>query len=208
MSNYVLNVETREKMGKGNARRYRRDGKVPAVVYGHDAENQKYIVDVKDWSTLLHAEAQLIDLQVDGKTVETVVMKEMQYDYLKDQHIHIDFQIVKKGEKLTTSISVKSEGVPLGIAAGGIIEQQMHEVEIECLPKDLPTEFIVDISNLDVGDSCFAKDLVLPEGVSLVTGDTHIVFYIAKQAKVEVVATTEGEEGEEATDATEEGKDS
>ncbi len=138
MGNYVLSVDTRDKIGKGNARRLRRDEKIPAVVYGHDAESKKYTIKVNDWKTLVNAEAQLIDLQVEGKTVNLVIVQDVQYDYLKSQYIHIDFQIVKMDEKLTTSISIKGDGDPAGLSVGGILEQQMHELEIECLPKDLP----------------------------------------------------------------------
>ena len=166
-------AEIREDVGKGASRRLRRNGKVPAVIYGGHRDPVALTVEQRE---LLHAAeneafyASVLEIQVsDGRTQQAVV-RDMQRHPFKPIIMHIDFMRVSAEEILRMSVPlhfVGEERSPAGKASGVVIQHQMTEVEIAALPKDLPEYLSVDLSQMKAGDVVMLSDIVLPEGVSL-----------------------------------------
>lgn len=204
-TNYELAVETRSELGKGAVGRARKAGKIPAVIYSRGAENAPLFVNAKEWEALSKHDFNLLTL-LNGKKKTAAVVKEIQSNQLKSQVVHIDFQEVKMNEKITASIPVRhTHGEAAGVSKGGTLEQVVHEIEVKCLPGDLPEHLEVDVTALQVGDSLHVGDIVLPEKVELMTDAELVVFHIAKPISEES-GSAEGEEGE-AAEAVEEAEE-
>lgn len=213
--NFKLKAHLREGTGKGVARKLRREGNVPAVVYGHEFEPVHVFVNEKEIKHLLQAEAKLVDLTIEGKKKPVpVIIKEVDTDPIKDNILHVDFQKVRLDETVTTSVPVVLVGEEecVGVRMGGIIQHGLREIEIECLPKDLPSHIEVDISKLEIGDGIKVGDLNLPEGVTTTADPEEQVVIIVppaileeeieaaeekEAAEVPTVAETEKEESPE-----------
>jgi len=191
---YVLTAKDRSETGSGFCRRHRKQGLVPAVMYCRGKENVNFFVDVKEIQTAVRADAKLIDLKKPNGDLSKALIKEIQEDFLKGVVIHVDFQEVRMDEAIRSTVLVHAlaGSVPVGLAAGGILEQPTHELEIECLPGDLPELIEVDISALGIDQSIQVKDLILPKGVKAVSDAHSVVFHVALQAaEVEAAKTAE-----------------
>jgi large subunit ribosomal protein L25 len=166
MSTIGLEAQPREETGKGISRRLRREGLVPAVMYGV-GEPQPLAVPRKETVRLLTREGGdhgLIELKV-GKTKKGVVVRDYQLDPVTGDLIHLDFLEVQKGHRLTVTVGIELVGeTPPGVRAQGILQHQMHEIELDCLPDQIPDVIQVDASHLEIGDSIHVSDLKLPEG--------------------------------------------
>lgn len=198
---FKLEAETREEAGKGPVRRLRSKGEIPAVLYGLGVESHSLKVRKEDLTEALHTEAGanvLIDLQVaDGKKKEShlVMIKEIQRHPFKEQIFHVDFMKVARDEKVTTkvSIAVKGEEETPGLKAGGTLQHNIWEVEVECLPADMPDHLYVDISMMEIGDHLRVSDLVTPAGVTIMTDadDTILTVLAPRVLEVEVPEVVE-----------------
>lgn len=200
-----LKVELRDNVGKEINKKYRREGIVPGVLYSpHDKENLLFKVEAIDLSKLLSAKSHgLIDLEIDDgkeKVSRLAIIKDVQYNSLKKQIIHVDFYGVTLKEKLTTEVDIELIGESIGVKDGGILQVELRKVEIECLPSNVPDSIIVDISNLKVGDHVSVGGMEVPEGVKALTELDRIVVAVVPPAKIEEVVEEEEEEieGEEA----------
>lgn len=205
-----LKVELRDNVGKEINKKYRREGIVPGVLYSpHDKENLLFKVEAIDLSKLLSAKSHgLIDLEIDDgkeKVSRLAIIKDVQYNSLKKQIIHVDFYGVTLKEKLTTEVDIELIGESIGVKDGGILQVELRKVEIECLPSDVPDSIIVDISNLKVGDHVSVGSMEIPEGVKALTELDRIVVAVVPPAKIEEVVE-EGEEEIEGEEAKEEEK--
>ncbi len=174
MSNeFVVNAEMREDQGKGASRRLRRAGKFPAIVYGAGKEPEPITLDHAVMLRQLENEAfysQVLTLHI-GSEEEQAVLRDLQRHPSKPFILHMDFMRIKRGETLRMNIPIHLIGgdeAP-GVKEGGVLSQVVVDVEIECLPRNLPEYIEVDVSALDVGDSVHLSDLKLPEGVELVS---------------------------------------
>ncbi|MGD2130739.1 MAG: 50S ribosomal protein L25/general stress protein Ctc [Lysobacterales bacterium] len=179
----TIEAEIREDVGKGASRRLRRDGKVPAVIYGGHRDPVALTVQQDE---LLHATeseaffSSILEIRVgDGRTQQAVV-RDMQRHPYKPIVMHIDFMRVSAEEVLRISVPVHfvgEESSPAGKASGVVIQHQMTEVEISALPRDLPEYLSVDLSAMEPGDVVLLSDIVLPEGVTLpalaIEGEEH-----------------------------------
>ena len=214
-----LNVEKRQGAGKGAAGRLRGDGKIPAVVYGHTTPTA-ITVDAREFRNAFRriTENTIVELHMqDG--VHEVLVKDYQKDNLSGQILHIDFYEFEKGKALRTRVPVRLVGSPVGVKEGGILEVLLHQLEVECLPKDLPEELTLDISELALDRALHVSAMVLPAGVkSMVPSDQVVCLVAHRKAEEEVApAAVEGEvpaegeegavaeEGAEAAEGTEEG---
>ncbi len=159
MSESLLIAESREGKGKSIARRIRRAGRVPAVIYGEVKEPLNIAVDAHDLEMKLREKVSLFNLSLDGKE-HPVIVRDIQYHPVKSNVLHVDFLQVKKGHKITMTVPIKLVGKSEGVKAGGILEELKREVTIEVLPKDIPDSIIVDISGLQMGDGVHVKDLL------------------------------------------------
>jgi large subunit ribosomal protein L25 len=170
-NNLQLNAENRNNGGKGVNRRLRDDNQIPAVIYGAGKEPQSLILKFNEVIKALENEeyfSQIITLNVDNKP-EQVVLKDLQRHPYKPKIIHMDFMRIKASEKITMLIPLHfiGEDVAPGVKQGGIISHSISEVEIKCLPADLPKNIEVDMSNMELNDLIHLSDLKLPKGVEL-----------------------------------------
>lgn len=202
-----LKVELRDNTGKESNKKYRREGIVPGVLYSpHDKENLILKVKSDELLKLLSAKSHgLIDLEInDGKEKisRLTIIKDLQYNLLKKQIVHVDFYGVTLKEKLTLEVDIELVGEPIGVEEGGILQAELRKVEIECLPSQVPGSFKADISSLKVGDHISIGDMEIPEGVEVLTELDRVVAAVVPPAKIEEVVeeeeeVVEGEEGEE-----------
>ncbi len=200
MESMQLTAELREASNKGAAREIRRNGKIPAVLYG-EGDPKAVSVDAKDWATRFkHVSGNMIvTLKVAGAE-HHVLIKDMQEDILSGRVNHIDFYAIHAGQKLHTQVPIHLEGTPMGVREGGILEQKIETLEIICLPKDLPSVFTVDVSKLAVGESIHVGALDIPDTVELRV-DPTLTVAIVSHAKASADETGEGAEGVEEADA-------
>ena len=208
----ALLAKTRDTNGTSNARRLRREGLVPGVIYMSGENTTSLTFNHKSLNYFLNHAHGLVDLQIEGeKKIRKCVVKDVNYDPVTEKIMHIDFLGVKMGEKITVTVPLTLTGVPEGEKFGGILEHVLREIDIECFPRHIPDFLEYDISELNVGDSVHVSDLSY-ENIDILNSpeDTVALVEIAKVVVVE--ETEEGEEGdgEEATDEAEEtdGEDS
>jgi large subunit ribosomal protein L25 len=208
----TLNVQARQGRKKGMAGRLRSTGKIPAVIYGH-TEPTAITVDAREFRGAFKriTENTIVQLLMPEGTHE-VLVKDYQRDNLTGEILHIDFYEFEKGKALRTRIPIRLTGNPVGVKEGGILEILLRELEVECLPKDLPEELMLDIAELALDRALHVKDMSLPEGVRPLQSLDQVVCLVAhRKAEEEVApAAVEGEvpaEGEAAEEGekTEEG---
>lgn len=199
MERVGLKGQVRDGTGKGVARSLRRGGAVPAILYGRGRTPQPIAVDGRALTAVLQTHAGrnvLIDLELggDGRGEPTTVMvKEIQRDIFRHQPIHVDFHAISLTERLETRVPIILKGTAKGIAEGGVVEQHLREVLVECLPTQIPEQFELDVSELVIGRSLHASDLFMPEGVTLVTPPEEVVVAVVAPKVVEEAAPAAAE---------------
>jgi large subunit ribosomal protein L25 len=206
MEQKTLTAHSRKIFGSADSRRQRRNGKIPAVIYGH-GEPRGLLIDAHEFNTkfMTVSESMIINLQVDGNNHD-VLIRDYQEDTISGDITHVDFYEIERGKALRTNVGLHLNGAAVGIREGGILESFVHELEVECLPKDLPEGIDVDITDLEIGHSIHVRDIEAPSGVEILNSPDQVICAIAyKRAEVEEVpeeleeeeAALEGEEGEE-----------
>jgi large subunit ribosomal protein L25 len=195
-----LTAQTRTGIGRSAVNKIKKQGLVPAVVYGGKDTPQPVAVNAREIHNLLsHATSEhlLVDLEItDGGSTSNrlALIQEVQHDAIKRTVLHVDFHAVRADEKLHAEIPVVTVGEPSGVKNfGGILEIALHSLEVECLPKDLPELISLDVTALNVGDAIHVRDIQLPEGVSAkADGELTVVRVAAPKVEVEptAVATT------------------
>ncbi len=193
-TDFQLTVEPREGMGTGASRRLRRQGKVPGVLYGGDRDNLPVVLEHNELLHSLEVEAfhsAIITLKY-GEIEQDVVLRAVDVHPWRRQVMHVDLQRVSATDTLRMSVPVHlmgAEDAPGIRISGGIMSSLINDVEVQCLPKDLPEYLELDVSELDVNESKNLSDLKLPEGVELVhflsEGDDLAVAMVSPPAKVE-----------------------
>jgi large subunit ribosomal protein L25 len=193
MKQIKLNVQAREGKGRGAARRLRASGKVPAVVYGKYNAPVAIVIEKPEVTRLLKetaGAASLVELTQDGKATLSIV-QEVQRNPMTEQIIHIDFHEVSAKEEMHTHVKIHLIGEAFGVKnQNGLLDFVSHQVDIRCLPKDLPEFIEVDISNLKVGESLHVKELPQLSGVTYDADPDHVIASCTEQ-KVDTAATTE-----------------
>ena len=202
MADNQLLADKREGTGKGVARKLRAAGRVPAVLYGAGVASTALSVDARDLYHLLHTGAGtnvLVDLEVDGET-HLALPRDVQRDHIRGRYVHVDFLAVRADEKITLDVPVHVVGESPGVQLGGVLEHHLWEIQVECLPSDVPDAIEADVSVLEeIGTSLKVADLVAPEGVTILTSpDESVVAVQQPQARVEEVAEVAEEEAVEA----------
>ena len=171
MNEYQLLAETRDGGGKGAARRLRREGMIPAVLYGAGKDTVSITLNAKDVHKRLENEAfysHILDIKV-GSQGTQAVLKALQRDPVTDQVVHMDLLRVSSSQEITMHVPLHFVGEDTcpGKKAGGVANHLLVDLEISCLPKDLPEYIEVDMSKMDIGDSIHLSELVMPAGVTL-----------------------------------------
>ncbi len=197
MEQAVLNIELREKAGKGICRRLRKSGMVPAVVYGKGMDPVPAAVSAKELMTAIAGEGgrnHIITLKgdkvLDGKLV---IVSDLLRDCLKGSPLHVDLHKISLEEKVKVSVQVSLVGTSAGVKEGGMLDFAMHAVEIECLATQIPEHMEVDVTDLKIGDSFHISDLVVPAGMKVLNDPKATVVSILGKVMEEVapVETTE-----------------
>ncbi|MBR4253837.1 MAG: 50S ribosomal protein L25 [Lentisphaeria bacterium] len=197
---HVLNVQARTAGTTNDARRLRKTGLIPAIVYGKGIEPKCISVNATEWQLLSRNELNILSLVEDGKET-LVLLKEVQHDPIRNRTRHLDFQAIRMDQKIKAHVAVRpGHALPAGASAGGLLEQNLHEIEVESLPQDLPEEIIVDVSGMNLGDMIHVGDIAMPAGVTAVTHADIVVFTEVDENAVaaeEEAAPAEGEEAAE-----------
>ncbi|MDR2922706.1 MAG: 50S ribosomal protein L25 [Treponema sp.] len=201
MGKVVLSAKNRQESGSAASRRIRRGGRIPAVLYGRTGNAIPLDLDALEFvrGTKNISESTIVKVEVDGKSYDAFV-KDTQRNIIDGNLLHVDFYEVESGVVLRAKVSLHITGNPIGVREGGILEKPLHEVEVECLPKDLPERIEVDVSNLNVNQSLHVRDIPLGEGVRLVSAPDQVVALV-KFAKAEAVAAPTAEEAAAAAGA-------
>lgn len=173
MALQVLSIEIREKVGKGICRKLRSASKIPGVVYGKGMVSVPVTVNPKELNAATAGEGGLNNLltlsgggALDGVTV---IVSDLQKDCLKGTATHVDLHKISMTEKLRVTIPVTFVGTSIGVKSGGLLDPLMHEIEVECLPGNIPDHIEVNVRNLAIGEAIHVSDLVIPEGVKVLT---------------------------------------
>ncbi len=177
MKTEALQTERRKETGTQASAKLRRQGRVPAVLYGHGGDNVLLSVDLHDLNMTLQHGTRMLDLLTDEAT-ETVIVKEIQFDALGDEPIHVDFTRVAIDERIRLLVTVELAGTAQGAEAGGILDHPVKEIEIECLPTQIPESIRVSVRSMQIGDVITVGDLQIPEGVTVLTGPGQVVVII------------------------------
>lgn len=197
MENTTLEVTPRE-TGKRGARASRKAGQVPCVIYGPGIEARAFQVPALALQKLVRShEASIIELKVNGKK-HRCILKEVDFHPVLDYPIHADFQAIRAGEKITLTVPFHFEGTPVGQISGGDTQFVLNEVDITCVPENIPSHLTIDISHLDIGDAIHIGDLEF-EDIEFEAPPKQTVVSVLAPRLVEepVVEEEEGVEGEE-----------
>jgi large subunit ribosomal protein L25 len=208
----ALQVEVRDAVGKGVARKLRAVGRIPAVCYGKGKPSVGLALDPLALGKLLQASDAgmntIISLQGGGSVDGTMVLvKELQRDPVRGAYLHADFYTVDLEQRVEVSVPVHITGKAIGVEAGGVLDQALREIELSCLPLSIPKELMADVTNLELGQSLHVSDISLPEGVELKSDPMlSVVSVVAPMKEEEEAVPEEGaEEGDEAPSETAEG---
>jgi large subunit ribosomal protein L25 len=169
MATANLNAKARSDAGTGFARKLRQSGQIPAIIYGHSRQPQSLAIDTRELERLLErvaAASTVIELSIDGRSARTLI-REIQRHPVKRSILHVDFQELVAGEKVTVSIPLVFVGSAEGVREGGILDQVMHELRIRVDPSSIPNHVDVDVSPLVIGHSIHVGELSIPAGVEV-----------------------------------------
>jgi large subunit ribosomal protein L25 len=194
----VVVAKPREgKFTKNAARRVRVAGKIPAVLYGAGHEPVAIEVDPKQISRILFSETghnTIFDVEITGQSVAKAMIVDLQREPINDRLIHIDLKRIALDKTLRVSVRVKLLGIPVGVkAAGGILDQVLREVEIECLPADIPGHIDADVSNLELFGSLRVSDLPHSDKITYLNAEDATVAHVVSIREEVVAAPAEGE---------------
>jgi large subunit ribosomal protein L25 len=194
MKSVSLNAFSRTHAGRGEVKKLRTAGRIPAIIYGKQQKPQNLEVTVKDMENLVHhsvSEIVLVDLAVkdDPRPKRLALVQDVQHHALSGKMVHIDFHEVAENEKVTIMVPVETTGEATGVKnGGGVLEHVLFKIKARALPKDLPEFIMVDVSHLEIGQAVHIGDIKAPEGVEIL-GDKHISVIAVAAPLAEVVET-------------------
>lgn len=193
MEKVILKAEVREDTGKTSAKDLRKKEMIPAVVYKGGKDALKLQLLSRDLNNVLHTKAGenvIVTLKIEGSDAKakdrTVLIKEIQREPIRGLILHVDFNEISLTEALKVNVPLTAHGEPVGVKAdGGTLEHVMWELQVECLPTNIPAKIEVEVSNMKIGDAVYIKDITAPEGVKILN-DPELIAMIVKPPKVEV----------------------
>ena len=199
----TLKVTARDETGTGPARRQRVIGDIPAVIYGDGGVSTPITVNTKAFHLIMgggHGEHAIVQVEVENKPELSgpSVIKDVQHHPIRNHIVHADFLRIKLNKPIQTLIPIVLVGHCVGLVEGGVPDQQLRELEVECLPLETPESFEVDITELTIGSLLHVSDLTAPEGIKILTDDvrTVIAIHAPRVVKSETDAEEVVEEGE------------
>src|SRR5262245_59875672 len=181
-----LKTQPRKEFGSANARRLRKKGLLPAVIYGHKEEVLSVLLPRDDLEKAVRKGVHIVDLEHDGKT-EKARIRELQWDHLGKEVLHADFMRVSKDERIVIGVPVHLRGHAPGIGEGGVLDQPIHVLNVECPVLEIPEHIRVNVDKLMLGQAIHVKELTLPPNV-VAKADPGAVVVIVKAQKVEEAA--------------------
>jgi len=199
MSNQIpqINGQTRDKLGSRYAARLRQDGRLPGVLYGHGEEPVHISFDALDLDHALHSHSQILEVKVDGKA-DPCLIKDIQWDHLGREVLHVDLARVDLSEKVTVEVEVELTGDPKDLEKpGAIMDNPTGYLEVECRADSIPEMLRLDVSEMQIGDSKAAGEVPLPAGVELITDPETVVAHISFVEEVEIETPDTGTGDEE-----------
>ena len=196
MAEVTLKAEKRVEFKKSISKQMRKAGKVPGIFYGHQVGNIPIVINELALRPIIFtSESHIINLEIQGEaTPFSCILKDVQFEPLNNRPIHFDMLALREGEKLNLDINVVLKGSAVGVKDGGILQQSLHKLEIECLPQNIPSHIEVDITNLLIGDSIKVSDISL-EGVTILNDENASIVAVIppeQEEKVEEVVSEEG----------------
>jgi large subunit ribosomal protein L25 len=190
-----LMIQPRQGRGTHRARQLRRKGLVPAVLYGHQEATLSVALAHDDLYKAIRHGARVVDLK-SGDKVEKALIRDLQWDHLGKDIVHVDFYRISADERVVVTVPLKLHGTAPGIAAGGVLDQPIHSLEIECLAIALPDAIRVNIGEMQIGSVIHVRDLVLPAGVKAMADPDGVVIQLrAKEAAEEAAPVAAAEAG-------------
>ena len=207
MEQRMINAKERTGLGKSAAVKLRKTGRIPAVMYDRYGKSVLLDVEEREFMKLFKTvtESTILKVHVGDKDHE-VFIKDFQHNIVDDKIKHVDFYEVERGKTLRTKVKIKLQGSAEGVRHGGVLEAGIPELEVECLPKDLPPRIIVDVSALDVNQSLHVRDIKLPEAVTVLT-DTEMTIAAIKFVSAETPAQSAAADADASAAPAEEAKD-
>ncbi len=187
MEQFTLNAQVRGDVGSAAARRSRRAGMVPAVVYGHKQDAVPILLHREDVKRVVSHRIKMVVVDVAGKS-EQALVRDVQFDTFGEDALHVDFERVAMDELIEVECPVELAGTSKGQAAGGVVEHPVTDLRVRCLPGNIPEFIRVSISDLAIGDVVHVRDVRPPEGVTILTDPEAILVHIRPPAKAEVKA--------------------
>lgn len=218
MAQSVINVKRRVRMGKSGSKAIRNEGNIPAVIYGKGSESISIVVNPTELKEALSTDAgenTLLEMHIkdgDKEIKKLSLLREVQMDYITNKSIHLDFMELDMNKSFSLKVPVKIVGRPIGVhEEKGLLEEILREIEIECLPSDIPNVFEVEVSELHINDSIHVRDIEVSDKINVLDDPSSTVVTILTP-RVEKVVVEEGEEEieevtEEAAETTEEKKE-
>jgi len=179
-----LVAERRTKLGTSENRRLRAKGLVPGNIYGHKQEPTSVIFAGKEATALVNSTHRVVELEFEGKS-ETAILRETQWDVFRKQLLHVDFMRVDANERVKADVDVIVRGTSAGALAGGIFEQPLHTLHVDCLAVNIPEAIIVKVQGLKIGDAIHVSELEIPAGVTVLNSPEAIVVRVIAPIVVE-----------------------
>jgi large subunit ribosomal protein L25 len=194
MSQVVLSARSRQSKGSGEARRIRRAGRIPGVIYGRSGSAVSIDLDALEFSNGVKniSESTIVKVDVEGKSYDAFV-KDTQRNMVDGNILHVDFYEVESGVSLRARVSIHLKGNAIGVREGGVLEFPLHEIEVECLPKDLPERIEVDISGLGTNQSIHVRDIALSDAIRVLSAADQVVALVKFAREEKAAAPAEGE---------------
>jgi large subunit ribosomal protein L25 len=187
MTEYPLvKTQPRDDFGSANARRLRKKGLLPGIIYGHKEEVVRVVLPREELERAARKGAHIVDIEYNGKT-EKARLRELQWDHLGKELLHVDFMRVSKDERIVIGIRVELRGIAPGIGEGGVLDQPIHLLQVECPALEIPDHVRVTVDKLKIGDAIHVKEIALPPNVTAKM-DPDAVVVIVKAKQEEVVA--------------------
>lgn len=186
-----LSARRREKTGTAASRKLRGEGLVPGNVYGHGQETVPVTVKADEIRPIIASGAHIVDLDIDGKN-ETTLIRDVQWDTFSTYVRHIDLLRVDANERVRLSVPVQLKGTAAGVVGGGILEQPMHSLHIECPAIQIPDFIPLKVSSLEIGQAVHVKELTdIPEGVRVLDAPDAVIVHVVKPGVAEIAAGEE-----------------
>jgi large subunit ribosomal protein L25 len=194
MGQVVLSARNRQSKGSVEARKIRRAGRIPAVLYGRSGKAISIDLDALEFTNGVKniSESTIVKVDVDGKSYDAFV-KDTQRNIVDGNILHVDFYEVESGIALRAKVSINLKGNAIGVREGGILEFPLHEIEVECLPKDLPERIEIDISTLGANQSIHVRDIPLADTIRLISASDQVVALVKYAKEQAAAAPTEAE---------------